>query len=45
MYTDDLVLICKTKEKDRWRLEVWRNAFERKGLRVNISKMKVMGCE
>ena len=37
MYADDLVLICETKEEARR-----RNALESKGLKVNISKMKVM---
>ena len=44
MYADDLVLICKTKEEARWRIAAWRNALESKGLKVNISKTKVMRC-
>ena len=44
MYADDLVLICETKEEARQRFAAWRNALERKGLKVNISKMKVMRC-
>ena len=44
MYADDLVLICKTKEKARQRFVAWRNVLESKGLKVNISKMKVMRC-
>ena len=44
MYADDLVLICETKEKARWRFVAWRNALESMGLKVNISKMKVMRC-
>ena len=43
MYADDLVLICETKEARR-RFVVWRNALESNGLKVNISKMKVMRC-
>ena len=44
MYADDLVLICETKEEARWRFLAQRNALESKGLKVNISKMKVMRC-
>ena len=44
MYADDLVLICETKEEARLRFVAWRNALERKGLKVNISKTKVMRC-
>ena len=44
MYADYLVLICKTKEEARQRFVAWRNALESKGLKVNISKMKVMRC-
>ena len=44
MYADDLVLICETKEEARQRFVAWRNTCESKGLKVNISKMKVMRC-
>ena len=44
MYTDDLVLMCETKEEARQRFVAWRNALESKGLKVNISKTKVMRC-
>ena len=44
MYADDLVLICETKEEARQRFVAWRNALESKGLKVNISKTKVMRC-
>ena len=44
MYADDLVLICETKEEARQKFVAWRNALESKGLKVNISKMKVMRC-
>ena len=44
MYADDLVLICETKEEARQRFLTWRNALESKGLKVNISKTKVMRC-
>ena len=42
MYADDLVLICENKEEARWRFVDWRNSLESKGLKVHISKMKVM---
>ena len=44
MYADDLVLTCKTKEEVRQRFVAWRNVLESKGLKVNISKTKVMRC-
>ena len=44
MYADDLVLICETKEEGGQRFVAWRNVLESKGLKVNISKTKVMKC-
>ena len=44
MYADDLVLICETKEEARQRFVAWINALESKGLKVSISKTKVMRC-
>ena len=44
MYADDLVLICETKEEVRQRFVAWRSALESKGLKVHISKTKVMIC-
>ena len=44
MYADNLVLICETKEEARQRYVAWKNALESKGLKVNISKTKVMRC-
>ena len=44
MYADDLVLICETKEEARQRFVAWRNTLESKGLKVNISKTKVIRC-
>ena len=44
MYADDLVLICETKEEARQRFVAWRNELESKGLKVNISKTKVIRC-
>ena len=44
MYADDLVLICEIKEEARQKFVASINALESKGLKVNISKMKVMRC-
>ena len=44
MYAADLVLICRTKEEATWRFVAWRNALESKGLKVSISKTKVVKC-
>ena len=38
------MLICKTKEEARQRFVARRDALESKGLKVNISKTKVMRC-
>ena len=38
------MLICETKEKAGWTFVAWRNALESKGLKVDISKTKVMRC-
>ena len=44
IYADDLVLICETKEEVGLKFLAWRHALASKGLKVNISKMKVMRC-
>ena len=44
MYADDLALICETKKEAGRRFIALRNVLESKGLKVNISKMKVMRC-
>ena len=44
MYADDLVLICETKEETRQRIVPWRSALDSQGLKVNISKTKVLRC-
>ena len=44
MYTDDLALICETKEEARQRFVAWRNVLESKRLKETINKMKVMRC-
>ena len=38
------MLICETKKEARWRFVALRNALDRKGFKMNISKMKVMKC-
>ena len=38
------MLICETKEDAKQRFVAWRNALESKGLKMNISKTKVMRC-
>ena len=45
MFANDLVLICETMEEARQRFVAWRNTLESKGLKVNISKTKVMRCD
>jgi Reverse transcriptase (RNA-dependent DNA polymerase) len=44
LYADDLALMAETKEELLEKLERWKNGMERKGLRVNIGKTKVMKC-
>ena len=44
IYADDPVLICEAKEEARRRFVTWRNVLQSKGLKVNISKTKVMWC-
>ena len=38
------MLICEAKKEAGQKFLAWINAFETKGLKVNISKMKVMRC-
>ena len=42
LYADDLVIVDETMEKVVDRLKVWKDNLEAKGLRVNLSKTKVM---
>ena len=46
LYADDLVLTSETMEGLLVKLKTWRKAMESKGLRVNVTKTKVMisGC-
>ena len=42
LYTDDLVLMSKTKAVLREKFWKWKEAFESKGLKVNIERTKVI---
>ena len=44
LYANDLVLMSEMMEGLKKRFLKWRSAFERKGLMVNLEKMKVMVC-
>ena len=45
LYVDDLVLMGKTMEEMRENFDEWREAFESKGIRVNLGKTKLMIVE
>ena len=42
LYADDLVLMADSMEELRVKFDKWKNAIEKKGLKVNLSKTKVM---
>ena len=42
LYADDLVLMGETMEELREKFDEWREAFESKGMRVNLGKTKLM---
>src|SRR5207244_4086203 len=44
LYADDLVLMANSMEELTVKLEKWKESLETKGLRVNLSKTKVMRC-
>ena len=44
LYADDLVIIADSLEECVRRLLIWKEAMEKKGLRVNAEKTKVMIC-
>ena len=44
LYADDLVIIADSMDECVERLLTWKEAMERKGLRVNASKTKIMIC-
>ena len=45
LYVDDLVLIADTKELSLEKVRKWKEGMEKKGLRVNAGKTKVMWCQ
>ena len=44
IYADDLVIIAESLEECVRRLLTWKEAMEKKGLRVNAGKTKIMIC-
>ena len=44
LYADDLVIIDDSLEECAWRFLIWKEALEKKGLRVNAGKTKVIIC-
>ena len=44
LYADDLVIIADSLEERVRRLLIWKESMEKKGLRVNAGKTKVMIC-
>ena len=44
LYSDDLVIIVESLEECVRRLLTWKEAMEKKGLRVNAGKTKIMIC-
>ena len=45
LYVDDLVLIAETKELLLEKVSKWKEGMEKKGLRVNAGKTKIMWCK
>ena len=43
LYADDLVLIAES-DKSMDKLRVWKKSFEKKDLKVNVEKTKLMSC-
>ena len=44
LYANDLVLIAKLEVDLIKKIQKWKNGFESKGLRVNVTETKVMKC-
>ena len=42
LYADDLVLMAESEDELRQKLLTWKSALEAMGLKVNVSKTKVM---
>ena len=45
LYADDLALMAESKAELLVKIERWKEGIEKKGLRVNIGKTKVMKCQ
>ena len=45
LYADDLGRIAETEKELLEKVEVWRIGMESKGLRVNMTKTKIMKCQ
>ena len=45
LYADDLVIMAESEEELKEKLVAWKGAMEKKGLKVNIGKTKVMCSE
>ena len=44
LYANDLVIIAESLEECVRKLLIWKEAMEKKGLRVNAGRMKIMIC-
>ena len=44
LYADDLVLIAESEDELKQKLKIWKDSMEAKGLKVNVTKTKVMIC-
>ncbi len=44
LYADDLVLLADSMEELIEKVKRWRAGLEEKGLRINLSKTKIMKC-
>ena len=45
LYADDLALIAETEEELVEKIKRWKDGMEKKGLRVNVAKTKVIRCQ
>ena len=45
LYADDLALLAESTGELLVKIERWKEGMERKGLRVNMGKTKVMKCQ
>ena len=42
MFADDIVISCESREQVEEKLEMWRYALERRGMKVSCSKTQYM---